>query len=153
MAKTLLNSCKGIKCSTKVKSDVNQIDCSIRNDFRIRSTVYDEFGSFIYGECKNEAKTPGNGYFYKLSGTISRGKARDERGFGIFFSRKKVANTWNILSREYFMRDNIIIISFSNEDFKLIKNGANFLTLCQQKIQIIKNSISTLDEFADLYTD
>lgn len=153
LANLLFNCCKGIKATPKIKTVTNQIDCSVRNDFKLKSTVYEEFNSFIYGECKNEKSIPGNEYFYKILGNINRSKSRDERGFGILFSRKKAAKTWKELSRDAFVMHNSLIINFSDEDFKLIKEGANFLTLIQEKIQTIKNSISTDPKVHELYRD
>ena len=54
LSNLLLNYCKGIKSTPKLKTKSNQLDCAIRNDFKIKLTVYEEFGSFLYGECKNE---------------------------------------------------------------------------------------------------
>lgn len=110
-------------------------------------------GSFIYGECKNEKKAPKNDYFYKLKGIINRNKARDERGFGIIFTRKPFPKAWRALQREAFQLENIIIINFCDKDFELIKNGANFLTLLQEKIQTIKVFITTAPEKHKLYRD
>lgn len=152
MANLLLSSCRGITTTPKIKLNVNQIDCSIRNDFKINSSVYEEFGSYIFGECKNEKnETPPNDYFYKLKGIISTSKFQTERGFGIIFSRKKVANTWKILCKDAFKYENIIIINFYNDDYELIKNGENFLNLVQEKIQTLKASISTPPEKHNLY--
>lgn len=153
LANLLFKCCKGIESTPKIRTGTNQIDCAVRVDFKLKSTVYEEFNSFIYGECKNEKSVPGNDYFYKILGNINRSKSRDERGFGILFSRKKVAKTWKELSRDAFVMHNSLIINFSDEDFNLIKEGANFLTLIQEKIQTIKNSISTDPRVHELYRD
>lgn len=148
----MLNYCKGIKSTPKLKTKSNQLDCAIRNDFKIKLTVYEEFGSFLYGECKNEKKTPKNDYFYKLKDIIRTNKPDQERGVGIFFSRKPFPKRWGTtLQREAFKFDNIIIINFCDADFKLIKDGYNFLTLVQEKIQTIKANISTDPDKHNLY--
>lgn len=151
LANLLFNCCKGIKSTPKIRTSTNQIDCAVRNDFKLQSTVYEEFNSFIYGECKNEKSVPGNDYFYKILGNINKSKSRDERGFGILFSRKKVAKTWKELSREAFIMHNVLIINFSDKDFKLIKEGENFLTLVQEKIQYVKGNLTTAPEKHKLY--
>lgn len=106
----------------------------------------------MFGECKNEKdETPPNDYFYKLKGIISAGKYTTERGFGIIFSRKKVARTWKDLCRDAFKYENIIIINFYDDDYNLIKSGENFLNLAQEKIQTLKQLISTPPEKHKLY--
>lgn len=140
-----------MRATRKIHTDINQIDCAVRNDFTLPLTVYSEFNSFIYGECKNELKTAGNSYYYKIHGIINRSKSKEERGFGILFSRENVASTCITLARDFFMMDNIIIINMYNKDFKDIESGVNFLTIVQEKIQTIKNSIVTESEKHSLY--
>lgn len=149
----LFNICIGMKATTVIRTSTNQIDCTVRNDYLIPLTVYNELGSIVKVECKNEhSKKAGNTYYHKLYGILQLSKSKSEQAVGILVSRDEIAKTCKDLARQYFLRDNIIIINISDKDLKNIVNKkVNFLDLLQEKIQMIKNNISTLPEKHKLY--
>lgn len=153
LACKLFNICKGLTATTDMNTITNQIDCTVRNDYFIPLTVYKELGSIVKAECKNEPnKVPGNTYFHKLCGIIETSKSRNEQAVGILFSRKKAAKTCKDLARQYFLKDNIIIINIFNYDLnRIIIKNANFLDVLQEKIQYVKNNFSTDPEKHKLY--
>lgn len=153
LACKLFELCWGMKSTPIMRTPTNQIDCTVRNDLTISLTLYNELGSIIKCECKNEPnKTPGNTYYQKLHGILSMSKNEIEQSVGIIFSRKKRAKTCKILEREYFLKDNIIIINLCNDDYKrIIDEKENFLDVIQEKVQNIKNNFSTDPEQHKLY--
>lgn len=153
LAFTLFNICTGMTPTTKIRTSTNQIDCTVRNDYCIPLTIYNELGSIVKVECKNEPdKTPGNGYYHKLYGIIQTSKNQNEQAVGILFSRKQAAKTCKDLARQYFLKDNIIIINIYDDDLdRIINKRENFLNVLQEKIQYIKNNIITPPEKHKLY--
>ncbi|WP_195603720.1 hypothetical protein [Clostridium tyrobutyricum] len=153
LSELILRCTRGFYVTRKVRTGTNQLDCTIRNDYDIKLTIYQELGSILIGECKNEKETPGNSYYYKLYGILQRSKGKDERRVGILFSREEVASTCMQIAREFFIRDNIIIVNFYDEDLKKITEGNNFLIMLQRKIQTLKLDIRTSPEKHGLYED
>lgn len=153
LVKELFNIPYGMKTTETIKTGTNQIDCTVRNDFAIPLTVYNELGSIFKIECKNEPnKKPNNTYYQKLYSIINRSKNPCEQSVGIIISRLPPTDPCNQLAREFFLRDNVIIINICNEDLnKLIYNNTNLLDLIQEKIQYVKNDISTTPEKHKLY--
>ncbi len=149
----LFNICTGMTATTIIRTEINQIDCIIRNDYCIPLTIYNELGSIVKAECKNEPKrTPGNTYYHKLYGIIEISKSQNEQAVGILFSRKKAAITCTNLAREYFLKNNIIIINIHDDDLdRIINRRENFLDVLQEKIQHVKNNIVTSPEKHKLY--
>jgi len=151
LAQLILKCIKGFYVTRKIRTGTNQFDCTVRNDYAIKCTVYDEIGSVIIAECKNEEGTPGNSYYHKLADIINSCKSKDERGFGILFSREDAARTCKIIAREKFLQNNIILINICGKDLNEIVNKRNFLILLQEKIQTIKLDIRTKPEDHLLY--
>ena len=151
LSELILRCTRGFYVTRKIRTGTNQLDCTIRNDYDIKLTVYNELGSILIAECKNEKQTPGNTYYYKLEGILERSTGRDERGVGILFSRDEVASTCRQVAREFFIRNNIIIVNFYDKDLKEIVEGNNFLIMLQKKIQTIKVDIRTSPEKHELY--
>lgn len=149
----LFNICTGMRATTIIRTPTNQIDCTIRNDYCIPLTVYKELGSIVKIECKNEPKDkPGNTYYRKLHSVIKGSKNDKEQAVGIIVSRLKPAKTCEILAREFFLQDEIIIVNICDEDLKrIIFDTSNLLDVLQEKIQTIKTSISTNPEEHKLY--
>ncbi|WP_026887735.1 hypothetical protein [Clostridium beijerinckii] len=149
----LFNICDGMHATTDIRTPTNQIDCTIRNDYFIPLTVYRELGSIFKIECKNEpAKKPDNTYYHKLHSIISGNKNDKEQAIGIIASRLEPTGTCKTLAREFFLNDRIIIINICDKDLKrIIFEKANLLELLQEKIQTIKNNISTDPDKHKLY--
>lgn len=149
----LFGRCRGMTATPIIRTPTNQIDCTVRNDYLIRLTVYNELGSIVNVECKNEPKDkPDNNYYHKLRSIITGSKNDKEQAVGIIVSRLEPTGPCKILAREYFLLDKIIIINICDEDLKrIIYNKANFLDVLQEKIQTIKRSISTDPEKHKLY--
>lgn len=149
----IFNICRGMTATTIIKTPTNQIDCTVRNDYCIPLTVYKELGSIIKIECKNEPKDkPGNTYYRKLHSIIKGSKNNYEQAVGIIVSRLEPAKTCKVLTREFFLQDKIIILNISDKDLKrIIFEKSNLLDVLQEKIQTIKNSISTDPEKHKLY--
>ena len=140
----LFGLCRAMTGTLVIKTPNNQIDCTIRNDCFIDLTVYRELGSIFRCECKNENKKPGNGYYHKLAGIVGLSKSPLEQGVGILVSRKEVPATCKRLARDYFLRENIIIINLYDEDLKdILYDNVNLLDRVQEKIQEVKGNFST----------
>ena len=149
----IFNACIGMTATTIIRTPTNQIDCTVRNDYCIPLTVYKELGSLVKIECKNEPNDkPGNTYYRKLHSIIKGSKNDKEQIVGIIVSRLKPATTCNILAREFFLQDRIIIVNICDEDLKrIIFDKSNLLDVLQEKIQTIKTNISTDPEKHKLY--
>ncbi|WP_321994173.1 hypothetical protein [Clostridium butyricum] len=150
----LFNICIGMTATPVIRTTTNQIDCTVRNDYLIPLTVYNELGSIVKVECKNEPeKTPGNTYYHKMYGILNTSKSQNEQSVGILVSRENIARTCKDLARQYFLKDNIIIINICDIDLKrIIDEKANFLDVLQEKIQTLKNNITTPSEKHNLYS-
>lgn len=148
----LFSLCRGMEATPLVRTKTNQIDCTVRNDYCIPLTVYAELGSIFKIECKNEKKKPGNGYYHKLYGAIQTSKSVSEQAIGILVSRKPITSKCKDLATQYFLKDNIIIINFSDKDLKdIIESERNLLDLLQEKIQTVKSNIITSPDKHKLY--
>ena len=151
LAELILKCTKGFYVTRKIKTGTNQLDCTVRNDYDIKLTVYNELSSILVVECKNEKGIPGNTYYYKLQGIIQRSTEKGERGIGILFSRDKIASTCKQIARDFFVLNNIILINFCDLDLNEIVNGFNFLVKLQEKIQTVKYDIRTDPKKHKLY--
>lgn len=147
----LLNLVKPFEATKKAKTDINQIDCLVRNTMGALATPYilNEMGHVIYCECKNEKKKPDNTYFHKLSSTISfsQGKTTDRR-FCIIFSREGAANTIDPFQRRLFDLRNILLINFDLVDLKrIVRQRTNLLDEIETKVaQIMHNTTKNFDD-------
>lgn len=153
LVKSLFNIPHGMKTTEIIKTGTNQIDCTVRNDFAIPLTVYNELGSIFKIECKNEPKKkPNNTYYQKLYSIVNRSKSTFEQGIGIMISRLPATEPCRQLAREFFLKDRVIIINIYDEDLrKIIYDNVNLLDLIQEKIQYVKNDIITKSEDHKLY--
>lgn len=149
----LFNCCEGMTASTILRTTTNQIDCTIRNDYFIPLTIYKELGSLFRAEGKNEPnKKPNNNYYMKLHGILSTSKFKDEQSVGIIFSRNPITSTCIDLARQFFLRDNIVIINVNDSDLeRIIYDNENFLDVLQEKIQYVKGNFTTAPEKHKLY--
>lgn len=149
----LFNICDGMNATTSIRTSTNQIDCTIRNDYFIPLTVYKELGSIMKIECKNEPKNkPDNTYYRKLHSIMRGNKNDNEQAIGIIASRLEPTSTCKTLAREFFLNDRIIIINICDNDLKrIIFEKANLLDVLQEKIQTVKNNISTDPDRHKLY--
>jgi hypothetical protein len=152
LAQLILKCIKGFYVTRKIRTGTNQFDCTVRNDYDIKCTVYNEIGSIIIAECKNEEGTPGNSYYHKLADIINSSKSKDERGFGILFSIGKIAKTCTTIAREKFLQNNMILINIFDKDLEeIVVSKRNFLVMLQEKIQTIKLDARTKPEDHSLY--
>jgi hypothetical protein len=142
---------KGDTVTRKIRTGTNQLDCTVRNGFDIKCTVYSEIGSILIAECKNEEGTPGNSYYHKLADIINSCKSPGEHRIGILFSRDPIARTCKEIAREKFLQNNIVLVNISNDELDKIVNRKNFLVILQGKIQEVKLNIKTKSEKHKLY--
>lgn len=145
----LLNIVKCFQATKKAKTSTNQLDCFVRNNLFIKSSVLEELGAFFVCECKHEkdANVP-NTYYHKIIDIISLMKSPHEKGFGIIFSIKPPTQPCYIISRETFLQKNIVVINICKTELEeIIKSNHNLLDLIERKIIEVKNGITTpLDE-------
>lgn len=121
-----------------IKTHTNQIDCTVRYNNKIPNypSVIDILSPYFLIECKNEAKTPSNTYFHKLSNIMSSNEAQ----LGIVFSRKKPSDEDLDIAREQYLlnRDKKIgryLLSISDEDLeRIIDDRINLLDYIDFKI-------------------
>jgi len=152
LVKYLLNLVKPFEANG-VWTEINQIDCIVRNKFRAVNTVLNELGNVFYCECKHEKKTPGNSYFLKLNSILQLSQnGTRQRRFGIVFSIKKPANTAEKISKKTFVHNNILMISFNLDELKrIIYEKVNFLDEIERKTNEIIHSITSDLRELELY--
>lgn len=131
----LLKLVKCFKVAKDIRSKTNQFDVLIRNTMLIKSTILEEFGSHLIVECKNEKKKPDNTYYHKLIGVLQKSDSR----FGIVFSKLPPTSTCNIIARETFLKDKIIVINIDYDDMNNVSfGGMNFLDMIDAKVLNVK---------------
>ncbi len=132
----------GISVSNSLRSETNQIDCTVKNVCSIEHTMFAIFGAVFIMECKNEKKVPNITYFDKLDSIMDT----DNIKFGIIVSRKKWANTCNKAAWEKFLKHERVIINLCDDDFcKIIDNRGNLLTILHNKyIYLSTNATSPI---------
>lgn len=149
----LFNLIKCVNATGKCTTDTNQIDVYAKNMSPFKNGVLDRMGEFIICECKNEAKTPENGYFYKLLGIIDKDRVDNtEKRVGMFFSKVKSPSTFKEMAKSEFLRKKITIITFYYDELKEIVEGKkNFLGCIDYKMRIIEGSIIEKDEVEKIF--
>lgn len=134
------NLCKCFKASTKLRTNTNQIDCTVRNF--LHTGFLSNIGTIFYCECKNEKSTPKGDYLSKLHSIIHTSSTT----FGIFISATPAPKTFKSLAYKAFLRDKIVIIWFDLKEIKtIIFNKSNLLEIIERKyVEITTGSVSDL---------
>lgn len=138
--------------STEVRTTTSQIDITVRpTNVCIRIKILEYVGAVFFIECKNENETLSGDYLKKLYATISLSKSPNTSyiRFGIITCKNKIPRTFKILSHDYYLREEIIMISFDGQDLEeLIINKKNLLMLIDEKcIDIMLNANKDIGEY------
>ncbi|UZQ49885.1 hypothetical protein [Clostridium kluyveri] len=118
------------------RTDINQIDCLVRNKFPLPGNILGEIGNMFYCECKNEKDKPGNDYFLKLTSILvfSQNGTKDRR-FGIIFSIREPVRTLKKIAKKIFQNQNIILICIYKNDIEdIILNKKIYWILLRGKL-------------------
>ena len=126
-----------VKSSTKVRSEINQFDCTVLTDVNTNyPSVFNYMSPMFIIECKNEKKKSGNTYINKLIGIIEKNEAK----LGILFARGSVAATCNktaythYLSKKYAPKQEIVICMDDSDLNYIIDKRVNLLEYLNFKI-------------------
>lgn len=135
LACAIFNEIKGIGATTKIKTNTNQFDCTCLSHISLSvPTVYRYFSDYFIIECKNEKNKPNNTYTNKLESILTTTEAK----LGIIWGRVDATSTCKTISREFYLKNNQIIITFCDNDLdKIIKQRVNLLSYIQFKINQI----------------
>ena len=144
----LFNLCEAFK-GNGIKTKTNQIDCFVNNRFYLGFGLFNNIGSRIVIECKNESKVPSGSYISKLHSIITSINAGGNEKYvklGIIISKVRPPKTYREQAVRYYLMNRIVIISLWKEDFdRLIEQKANLLDIIDAKItEIITDSTTDL---------
>ena len=138
LALYLFKQIKNVNGTNELKTNLNQFDCTVKVPFKGANfpTVFEYMSPYFIIECKNEAHSPSNTYFHKLSNIMDGNEAR----LGIVVSRKKPGKEASLVARETYLvhkntNKNRILINLCDEDLtELIDNKENLLEYLDWKI-------------------
>lgn len=105
----------------------------------IQSHVFSEFENMII-ECKNYNKKVGVTWVGKLYSLLKASNCN----VGVLFSYHGLTgnkNGWNAavgLTKKIYLKDEILILDFNNNDINRLVHGESFLKLVREKIQNLK---------------
>lgn len=146
----LFNEITGISCTTDIKTETNQFDCTAFCSIKTpRLSIFDYLSPYFIIECKNEPNNkPNNTYCNKLLSIMETNEAQ----VGIIWSRLDAASTCFKISKEHYLLHknsgrHQIIVTFCDTDLdNLIDKEINLLQYLETKIAGItlgdKNIIS-----------
>lgn len=147
LTKYLFNLCP-IFCANGIRTTTNQIDCFVRNKMYLKYGIFDNIGSRIIIECKNESDTPSGGYMSKLHSIISNTNAGGKGEcvkLGIIISKKPGPSTFKELAVKSYLSDGIVMIAICGKELKkLFEDKGNLLDLIERKVSEIMMD-STVD--------
>lgn len=145
LTRCLFNLCIQYK-STKLRTELNDIDCFVRSKFAVKGSILSELGSEIYVECKNENKTPSISYFQKLQCIMSNSSGK----FGIIVSKAAPPKTYGQAAKNLYLQKQNIIISVSGDDLKkIVKDKKNLLECIEMKACEIKTQATKIKDVFD----
>ncbi len=149
----MFNMCK-IFTANEIKTTTNQLDCVVRNNLWIELGVLKIFGGIFIIECKNENKTPSGTYMSKIHSIITNFNSKEKYiKFGIIVSKKSPPKTFLKLSRDYFLSNDIIIISLCGDDIEnMLSSKGNLLEIIERKISEIQLNATVDLKKAGLYS-
>ena len=149
----LLNRVKPVEATKDAETNTNQLDCLAVNNSPIQNDVLMKMGHTFICECKNENKTPANGYYHKLANilNISR-KDKEEHKFGIIFSKKRPPATYLEMAKKNFYTTNITIITFFKDELEEIVYGRrNLLGYIDYKINLVQQDLKENEETKKIF--
>lgn len=130
----LIKRCKAFEAAN-VNTDMNQIDCYVRNKTRFIETggVLD-YNRFIV-ECKNENNTPSIDYFNKLHSILETSSI----DLGIIMSKFSAPSTFIKNAKIIWLHRKKVIISIDRNDiYNIVFEKYNLLECIDSKIEKIK---------------
>ncbi|MBY6931011.1 hypothetical protein [Clostridium botulinum] len=149
----LLNLIKPIKATKDAKTNTNQLDCFALNNCDISNNALKIMGHTFICECKNECRTPANGYFHKLANilNVSR-KDNTEHKFGIIFSKKAPPSTYlQMAYKNYYMTNTTIITFFEEELKEIVYDKKNLLGYIDYKINLVQQDLKPNQETKNIF--
>ncbi len=149
----LLNLIRPITATKKATTNTNQLDCFALNNCDIPNKVLDIIGHTFICECKNENKTPSNGYFHKLANilNVSR-KDTTQHKFGIIFSKKAPPSTYLQMSYKNYYMTNITIITFFEDELKeIVYDRKNLLGYIDYKLNLVQQDLKPSEETKNIF--
>lgn len=145
LTRCLFDLCIQYKC-TKLRTELNDVDCFVRSKFAVKGSILSELGSEIYVECKNENQKPKISYFQKLQSIMSNSSGK----FGIIVSKKAPPKTYIKAAKFLYLQEQKIIISVSGNDLKkIIKDKKNLLECIEMKACEIKTQANQIKDLFD----
>lgn len=147
----VLNKINGVKATSIVKTETNQIDCVAISQINTPYlSIYTYLSPKFICECKNESKTPGITYVEKLHSIMNMSP---NTNLAIIFSRKKWSQECKTFARELLLREKKYMINFSDEDWEVFfKKEMEFLVILSLKIieneMNIKKNIGLIQELS-----
>ena len=147
---TLFNEIKGVSCTTDIKTETNQFDCTIFCSIKtLRLSIFDYLSPYFIIECKNELNDkPNNNYCNKLLSIMETNEAQ----VGIIWGRLDATSPCFTISKDHYLIHknsgrHQIIVTFCDTDLdNLIDKKINLLKYLEIKIAGItlgdKNIIS-----------
>ena len=148
----LFNLCKIFKAAG-IRTELNQIDCYVRNKLFVPCGIFKTIGSRIIIECKNENVTPSGSYISKLHSIITEINSNGTLiQCGIIFSKQPPPSTYKEHAVKYYLHNKVIVLSMCLKEIKeLAEARGNLLDFIEQKSEeIILDATSDL-KVAGLY--
>lgn len=144
----LFNLCEAFR-GNGIKTLTNQIDCFVNNKYYLGIGLFNNIGSRIVIECKNELKVPSGSYISKLHSIITSMNAGGSEHYvklGIIISKVRPPKTYREHAVKYYLMNKTIIVSLWKDDFdRIIKKRVNLLDVIDEKItEIITDSTTDL---------
>ncbi len=135
---TLFNEIKGVSCTTDIRTETNQFDCTAFCSIRTaKLSIFDYLSPYFIIECKNEPDDkPNNNYCNKLLSIMDTNEAQ----VGIIWGRLDATSTCFKISTNHYLthknsRRHQIIITFCDADLdNLIDKEINLLKYLEKKI-------------------
>lgn len=152
-AKYLLELIKPISVTTDAVTTTNQIDEFVVNNGIGFNPVLDKMGHVFMCECKNEGKTPANGYFHKLANIINTSTMNiNEEKFGIVFSKKAPPSTYlEMAKKNYYTTKTTIITFYQDELEEIIYGRVNLLGFIDYKINLVQKDLVDSNEVKSIF--
>lgn len=152
-AKYLLELIKPVKATPKAKTNTNQLDEFAVNNGVNFNPVLNKMGHIFMCECKNEGKTPENGYFHKLANILNTStKNKDEEKFGIIFSKEAPPITYLKMARKTYWTTNTTIITFYKDELKeIIYDKVSLLGYIDYKINLVQKDLIENEDLKSVF--
>jgi len=136
LARTLLES-PYLKCNRerrRCKAGEIDLDFTVK---KFNTTLFEEFDYLLIVECKNWSKKAGAPDL-----RVFRDKIREiKSNIGIFFAKQGITRDANVLIRDAYLVDKIVILVFDAKDLdRIINQSENLYTILNEKYIAVRTS-------------